>query len=64
MFFFSIINLVKDFQDIFSAFESQDNIQIAYIWFNMLMFLKKPVKNIFKTHEIIVFEIFSFSFFI
>ena len=40
MFFFSIINLVKDFQDIFSAFESQDNIQIAYIWFNMLMFLK------------------------
>ena len=33
--FFSKINLVtarkKDFQDLFSAFESQDNIQIEYI---------------------------------
>ena len=33
--FFSKINLVaarkKDFQDLFSAFESQDNIEIEYI---------------------------------
>ena len=33
--FFSKINLVtatkKDFQDLFSAFESQENIQIEYI---------------------------------
>ena len=35
----------KDFQDLFSAFETQDNIQIEYILANMLMFLKRPIKR-------------------
>ena len=47
--FFSKINLViarkKNFQDLFSVFESQDNIQIEYIYFNMIMFLKKSDKK-------------------
>ena len=46
--FFSKINLVtarkKNFQDLFSVFESQDNIQVEYIYFNM-MFLKKSDKK-------------------
>ena len=47
--FFSKINLVKkkkkNFQDLFSVFESQDNIQVEYIYFNMIMFLKKSDKK-------------------
>ena len=35
----------NDFQDLFSAFETQYNIQIEYIFPNMLMFLKNPKKN-------------------
>ena len=46
--FFSKITLVtarkKNFQDLFSVFESQDNIQVEYIYFNM-MFLKKSDKK-------------------
>ena len=46
--FFSKITLVtarkKSFQDLFSVFESQDNIQVEYIYFNM-MFLKKSDKK-------------------
>ena len=49
MFFFSKINLVaarkKNFKNLYSAFESQDNIQIEYIWVNMLMFTKNPIKR-------------------
>ena len=45
--FFSKANLVtatkKYFQGVFSTFESQDNMQIEYIWVNMLMFLKNPI---------------------
>ena len=35
----------KNFQDLFSVFESQDNIQVEYIYFNMIMFLKKSDKK-------------------
>ena len=45
---FSKINLVtarkKIFKIFFLAFESQDNIQIEYIYVNML-FLKNPIKR-------------------
>ena len=34
----------KDFQDLSSSFESQDNIQIEYILVNIL-FLKSPLKR-------------------
>ena len=47
--FFPKINLVIarkiDFEDPFLAFESQDNIKIEYIWINMLMFLRNPIKK-------------------
>ena len=47
--FFSKANLVtatkKYFQGVFSTFEGQDNMQIEYIWVNMLMFLKNPIKG-------------------
>ena len=47
MFFLKVTlwQLKKDFQDFFSAFEGQDNIQIEYIQINMLMFLKNPIKR-------------------
>ena len=47
--FFSKINLVtatkKIFKIFFSDFESEDNIKIEYIWVNMLMFRKNPIKR-------------------
>ena len=39
------MQLEKNFEDLFSAFESQGNIQIEHIWVNMLMFLKNPIKR-------------------
>ena len=41
----TLTKLTKDFQDLFPAFESQDNMQIEYIQVNMLMFLKNPIKR-------------------
>ena len=35
----------KKFSRFFSAFEIQDNMQIEYIWVNMLMFLKNHIKR-------------------
>ena len=37
--------LEKDFQDLFLAFESQDNMHIEYMLVNMLMFPKNPIKR-------------------
>ena len=75
--FFSKANLVtatkKYFQGVFSTFESQDNMQIEYIWVNMLMFLKNPIKGswsrqkwaiFFKACKIMVFEILTFVFYL
>ena len=48
MLFFKI-NLVpvrkKHFQNLFSAFKSQDNMQIDYIYVIMLMFLQNPIRR-------------------
>ena len=43
--FFFVKLWKKDFQDLFPAFETQDNIQIEHILANMLMFLKNPIKR-------------------
>ena len=47
--FFSKINLVKAIkrvlQKLFSAFKSQDNMQIEYMSVNMLVVLKNPIKR-------------------
>ena len=59
---------------LFSAFESQDNMQFEYISFNMLIFLKNLIKCakvgknehffFFKTRKIMVFGILTFDFYL